>query len=72
MAGSKNMPPRRDSKQVTSPVRTTSSRAMCGSCADTGGISYATAMVWLHGSDKSAQGLVSNISVASNAFVLLR
>jgi len=36
-----------------------------------GGISYPTAMVWLHGSDKSAQGLVSNISVASNAFVLL-
>ena len=39
-----------------------------GGCSGTGGIGYPTAMVWLHGSDVSAQGLVSNVSVASNAF----
>jgi hypothetical protein len=39
-----------------------------GSCSDTGGIGYPTAMVSLHGSDTSAQGLVSNVSVASNTF----
>lgn len=39
-----------------------------GGCSGTGGISYPTAMVWLHGSDSSAQGLVSNVSVASNSF----
>jgi hypothetical protein len=41
---------------------------LLGGCSGTGGIGYPTAMVWLHGSDKSAQGLVSNVSVASNTF----
>lgn len=39
-----------------------------GGCSGTGGIGYPTAMVWLHGSDKSAKGLVSNVSVVSNTF----
>lgn len=45
-----------------------SDQALRGSCAGTGGIGYPAAMVWLHGSDKSAQGLVSNVSIASNTF----
>jgi hypothetical protein len=45
-----------------------SDAALHGSCAATGGIGYPNAMVWLHGSDNSAQGLVSNVSVASNTF----
>jgi hypothetical protein len=39
-----------------------------GGCSGTAGISYPTAMVWLHGSDRSPVGLVSNVSVASNTF----
>jgi len=39
-----------------------------GSCAGTGGIGYPVAMVWLHGSDKSAQGTIMNVSIASNTF----
>ena len=45
-----------------------SDESLRGGCAGTGGIGYPNAMVWLHGSDKSAQGLVSNVSVASNKF----
>ena len=39
-----------------------------GGCAATGGLGYPVAMVWLHGSNLSAQGLVANVSVASNTF----
>jgi len=39
-----------------------------GGCAGTGGIGYPVAMVWLHGSNLSARGLVANVSVASNTF----
>jgi hypothetical protein len=39
-----------------------------GSCAGTGGIGYPAAMVWLHGSDKSAQGIIANVSIVSNTF----
>jgi hypothetical protein len=39
-----------------------------GGCAATGGIGYPVVMVWLHGSDKSAHGLLANVSVASNTF----
>jgi hypothetical protein len=45
-----------------------SDAGLLGGCSGTGGVSYPTAMVWLHGSDTSAQGLVSNVSVASNTF----
>ena len=41
---------------------------LSGGCAATGGIVYPVVMVWLHGADKSAHGLVSNVSVASNTF----
>lgn len=39
-----------------------------GGCAATGGIGYPVAMVWLHGSDESGQGLVANVAVESNTF----
>lgn len=39
-----------------------------GSCAGTGGIGYPAAMIWVHGSDKSGQGTIENVSVASNTF----
>jgi hypothetical protein len=39
-----------------------------GSCAGTAGIGYPAAMVWLHGSDKSAQGIIANVSIVSNTF----
>ncbi len=39
-----------------------------GGCAGSGGISYPVMMVWLHGSDDSAQGLVANATVESNTF----
>jgi Right handed beta helix region len=45
-----------------------SDASLRGGCSATAGISYPTAMVWLHGSDTSAQGLVSNVSVESNTF----
>lgn len=45
-----------------------SDASLTGGCSGIRGISYPTAMVWLHGSDTSAQGLVSNVSVASNTF----
>ena len=41
---------------------------LSGGCAATGGIGYPVVMVWLHGSDQSPHGLVSNVSVASNTF----
>src|ERR1700681_2187028 len=41
---------------------------LSGGCAATGGIVYPVVMVWLHGADKSAHGLVSNVGVASNTF----
>jgi hypothetical protein len=39
-----------------------------GGCAGSGGIGYPVFMVWLHGSDESGQGMVENISIASNTF----
>ena len=45
-----------------------SDEGLRGSCAGTGGIGYPAAMVWLHGSDMSAQGTIANVSVASNTF----
>jgi hypothetical protein len=39
-----------------------------GSCAGTGGIGYPAAMVWLHGSNQSAQGIIANVSIVSNTF----
>jgi len=39
-----------------------------GSCAGTGGIGYPAAMVWLHGSNNSAQGIIANVSITSNTF----
>lgn len=39
-----------------------------GGCAGTGGIGYPAPMVWLHGSDKSAQGIIEHVSIASNTF----
>jgi len=39
-----------------------------GGCAATGGLGYPVAMVWIHGANLSAQGLVANVSVASNTF----
>lgn len=39
-----------------------------GGCAASGGLGYPVAMVSLHGSNLSAQGLVANVSVASNTF----
>jgi len=41
---------------------------LVGGCAATGGIGYPVAMVWLHGSDLSPQGVVKNVNVVSNAF----
>src|SRR5262249_24474718 len=39
-----------------------------GGCAGTLGIAYPVAMIWLHGSDKSAQGIIANTSIVSNTF----
>ena len=39
-----------------------------GGCAGSGGIGYPVFMVWLHGSDDSSQGMVENVSIASNTF----
>jgi hypothetical protein len=39
-----------------------------GGCAATGGIGYPVHMISLRGSDLSAQGLVANVSVASDTF----
>src|SRR5437763_4146632 len=41
---------------------------LSGGCAPSGGIGYPVAMVWLHGSDQSANGLVANVVVESNTF----
>jgi len=42
--------------------------ALRGSCAGTAGIGYPAAMVWLHGSNQSAQGIIANVSIVSNTF----
>jgi hypothetical protein len=39
-----------------------------GGCAGSGGIGYPVFMVWLHGSDDSGDGMVENVSIASNTF----
>lgn len=41
---------------------------LAGGCSATGGIGYPVAMVWLHGSDLSAQGIVRNVNIVSNTF----
>ncbi len=45
-----------------------SDASLRGGCAGTGGISYPVAMVWLRGSDLSAEGLVTNVTVRNNTF----
>ncbi|MGO9037340.1 MAG: right-handed parallel beta-helix repeat-containing protein [Steroidobacteraceae bacterium] len=44
-----------------------SDSALVGGCAALG-INYSVAMISLHGSDESNQGIVENVSIASNAF----
>src|SRR5579862_4419418 len=39
-----------------------------GGCAATGGLGYPVSMIALHGSNLSGQGMVANVSVASNTF----
>ena len=39
-----------------------------GGCAGSGGIGYPVFMIWLHGSDDSGQGMIENVSIASNTF----
>jgi len=39
-----------------------------GGCAGTGGIVHSAFMIWLHGSDDSGQGMIENVSIASNTF----
>jgi hypothetical protein len=39
-----------------------------GGCAGSGGIGYPVFMIWLHGSDDSGEGMVENVSIASNTF----
>lgn len=41
---------------------------LAGGCAGTLGIEYPVPMIWMHGSDASGQGLVANVTVASNRF----
>ena len=41
---------------------------LSGGCAGSLGIGYPVFMVWLHGSDDSSQGIIKNVSVASNTF----
>jgi hypothetical protein len=40
-----------------------------GGCAATGGLGYPVAMVSLHGSNLSAQGLVADVAITSNTFL---
>ena len=44
-----------------------SSAGLTGNCPSAG-IGYPTAMLWLHGSDQSAQGLIKNVIIDSNTF----
>ena len=41
---------------------------LSGDCSGRRGIEYPVAMLWLHGSDTSAQGLVRNVMVEANTF----
>lgn len=43
-----------------------SDASLTGECTATGGMGYMSAMISLHGSNTSAQGMVENVTVASN------